>query len=672
MIAFLPGSMRATHHYRSAGAEPRVVRVLDFDRLPDIVRERLVRGLADGGMPGPLLRVEEDAAGTIPGSRRFWLGAGITAAFVWLVLWFVQFGDLEGRFAVQPRAFMLGHALVVSVLALAVIVHVYFRRSKDEGAPFPSGRYLYSLDLVEVRGRILTVTSLATLRRVEGRAGGRREEVILVFGDGEAAPLRVFGDATELACEAQAAIEEATRLVLPDDQPAIERLDPFFELRVADDWASAESIAKDNGSRVPAFRWLVLASTAVGALLGPASWFARNHASDASMFGQVLEAAESASDAEFAWRQMLYGDVGLRPRSAFDDIAFERAKKRAVSLAEYLSMYPDGKHAAEADELLFGMVKQADNLATYGIYLGDARGRRHTDEVDDAMFAAAKRNNNLFAYRQYLEFLGKKHEHEIRTELLPRSEIVDARQKQDVAELHAIEGRYGNKWAEEVSEAIHHVYADRLDLLRLRKGSGGESARAIFHPLLTRLDTKGDPRVVLDVDFVLPNAFLDAETDLIHKHGNRYHPVGQVFWKSENDVEERVFNTIVSRARGTLGRAVQFQRATENAAPDVPRLVVSMTLVSGDEPFVSTEDKLVFNDIRIRLEMHAAIPGEGTTPSFVTTTGRSTAFFPNDYDSSSKRLQLVLGMPEKLLENAYPTLLRKASEELGELLAPVL
>ena len=664
--------MRARNHYRSAYGEPCIVRVLDFDRLPDIVRERLVRALAEGGMPAPLLRAEEDETGAIPGSRRFWLGAGIAAAFVWLVLWFMHFGDLEGRFAVQPRAFVLGHVLAASLLALAVIVHVSFRRSKDEGAPFPPGRYLFPLDLVEVRGRILTVTSLASLRRVEGRAGGERDEVILVFGDGEAAPLGVTYDATELAREAQAAIDETARLVLPDDQPAIERVDPFFELRIADDWASAEPVVKEAGSRVPAFQWLVLASAAVGALLGAASWFARNRASDASMFGQVLEAAERGSDAEFAWRQMLYGDVGLRPRSAFDDVAFERAKKRAVSLAEYLSTYPEGKHAAEADELLFDMVKTANDLPTYGMYLADTRGRTHVDEVDDAMFAAAKRKNNPFAYRQYLETHGKKHEQEVRTALLPKAEFEDAIQRQDVLELHAIEHRYGNKWAEEVRDAIHRVYARRLGQLLLRNGQSGTDARAIFNPLLVRLDTKEDPRVVLDVDFVLPNAFLEAEMGLMHKHGDRYHPVGQAFWRFEKDIKEQVSNSIVTRVRSTFGGAIQLQNPTEKAPPETPRLVVSMTLVSGDEPFVSTEDKLVFNDVRIRLEMHASIPGADTTPSFVTTTRRSPDFLPNDYDASSKRLHLAVGIPKRLIEDVYPTLFRKASEELGELLAPVL
>ncbi|MDC0748915.1 hypothetical protein [Polyangium mundeleinium] len=663
--------MGAPNHYRSSGAEPRIVRVLDFDRLPDIVRERLVRALADGGMPAPLLRAEEDVTGAIPGSRRFWLGAGIAAAFVWLVLWFMHFGDLEGRFAVQPRAFVLGHVLAASLLALAVIVHVSFRRSKDEGAPFPPGRYLFPLDLVEVRGRILTVTSLATLRRVEGRAGGERDEVLLVFGDGEAAPLGVTDDATELAREVQAAIDEAARLVLPADQPGIERVDPFFELRIADDWASAEPAAKESGSRVPAFRWLVLASAAVGALLGSASWFARNRASDASMFGQVLEAAERGSDAEFAWRQMLYGDVGLRPRSAFDDVAFERAKKRAVSLAEYLSMYPEGKHAAEADELLFDMVKRANDVPTYGMYLADTRGRTHGDEVDDAMFAAAKRQRTLFAYQQYLDAHGKKYEQEVRSELLPQADLAEAIQRQDVLALQAFERRYGDKWAEAVREAIHRVYAGQFGQLLLRNGQTGKDARAIFNPLLTRLDTKEDPRVVLDVDLVLPNAFQEAEMGLMHKHGDRYHSVGSSLWKFEKDVEERVFDSIVTRARRTFGGSIQFQNRTEKEAPETPRLVVSMTLVSGDEPFVSKEDKLVFNDVRIRLEMNAAIPGAGTTPSFVTTTRRSADFHPDDYDASTKRMHLAIGIPEKLFGDVYPTLLRKASEELGELLAPV-
>ena len=664
--------MRARNHYRSADGEPRTVRVLDFDRLPEVVRERLVRALQAGGLPAPLLRIEEDAAGTIPGSRRFWRGAGIFAAFVWLVLWFVQFGDLDGQFSVQPRAFAFGHVLVASLLALAVIVHVFFRRSKDEGAPFPSGRYLFPLDLVEVRGRILTVTSLATLRRVEGRAGGKRGEVLLVFGDGDAAPLRVSEDAMETAREVQAALDEAARLVLPDDQPEIERIDPFFELRIADDWASAAPVAKEAGSRVPAFRWLVLASAAVGALLGPALWSARNRMSDASMFVQVLDAAENGSDDTFAKKKMQYDDVGMRPREAFDDVTFERAKKRVASLEAYLSTYPEGKHAAEADELLFDMVKKANDVPTYGMYLADTRGRRHVDEVEDAMFAAAKRQRTLFAYQQYLDAHGKKHEQEVRAELLPQADLAEAIQRQDVLALQAFERRYGDKWAEAVREAIHRVYAGQFGQLLLRNGQSGKEARAIFNPLLTRLDTKEDPRVVLDVDLVLPNAFQEAEMGLMHKHGDRYHAVGSSLWKFEKDVEERVFDSIVTRARRTFGGSIQFQNRTEKEAPETPRLVVSMTLVSGDEPFVSKEDKLVFNDVRIRLEMHAAIPGTGMTPSFVTTTRRSADFLPDDYDASTKRMHLAIGIPEKLFGDVYPTLLRKASEELGELLAPVL
>ncbi|MDI1430077.1 hypothetical protein [Polyangium sorediatum] len=661
--------MGAPNHYRSAGGEPRTVRVLDFDRLPDVVRERLVRALEAGGMPAPLLRVEESAAGTIPGSQRFWRGTGIVAAFVWLGLWFVQFGDLDGPFSVQPRAFVLGHVLVASLLALVVIVHVFFRRSKDEGAPFPSGRYLFLLDLVEVRGRILTVTSLATLRRVEGRAGGKRGEVLLVFGDGDAAPLRISEDVTETARQVQAAIDEAARLILPDDQPEIERIDPFFELRISDDWASAAPVAKETGGRVPAFRWIALVSVAAGALLGSASWFARNHASDTSMFGQVREAAERGEEYEFARRHMLYKDLGMHHREELDELAFEHAKKRPEWLAEYLTMAPEGKHAVEADDLLFDMVMKADSLPRYRLYLGDARGRRHVHEVDDAMFAEAKRSNTRYAYQEYLDAHGTKHEHEVRSTFLPKAEIADAMQKQDVAELRAIERRYGSGWTQAVTEAIHHAYADRLDLLRLRKGAGADEARAIFQPLLTWLDTKEDPRVLLDVTIVLSNSFLESETAFRNEHGDRYQSVGTVFPRFAASVEDKVFITIVTRARDRFGGAIRFQSPTaEKGTPELPRLVVRMRLEAGNEPFVSRNDKLVFCDVRIRLEMHAEIPGADPTPSFVTTSPRSETIRPDSYDASMQKLDGVLGTPKNLIEDAYPIILQEASGELGTLL----
>jgi hypothetical protein len=464
-------------------------------------------------------------------------------------------------------------------------------------------------------------------------------------------------------------IQAAAALVLPDDQPALQRIDPFFELRIADDWASAERAEKEAG-RVPAFRWLALSAGLLGALLGPASWFLRNRASDESMFSQVREAAERGTDNEFAKRRMEYTDKGKRPPDALDDIAFERAKRRRDSLAAYLSMDPEGRHAIEADDLLFDMVMKADDLSTYAIYLVDVRGRRHLEEVDDAMLAAATREGTRSAYQQYFNACVKQ-DKGIPADRLHKAEIAEAKEKHDVTELLAIGRRSGDKWTKAVSEAIHEVYADRLGALRQKKGPGAEEALALWSPVLARLDTREDPRVTLDVDFVQPNAFQEADRGLEQEYKDRYQPVGPAFSRLSGDVEERVSRAILTQARTTFGGAIQFLTSVEKGGPEFPRLVVAMTLVAGDELFVSRYDNLVFCDVRIRLEMHAEILGAvAPTSPVVRTTSHLAKFRPNDYDRLAKAAREALGnvTDPKPLSEAYVLLIRGASEESIKLL----
>ena len=484
--------------YRRAVTTPRRVRALVFDRLPPAVRERLTHGVLHGA-PEPILAVP---SGVGPLAHRAALVAALAAIGGTVGLWLWGFGDLEGRYAVQPASFAPIYGVLVAVAAVSVAALVLLR-GVLRGAPFRSGRYLFALDLVEVSGVRLKVTALETVREVEPREGA----IVLVFEDGHEIELPVEdGGAGSIARRAKRAIDEARALACPADQPTLELIDPFFEVRVSNDWDTAA----DGGRRRRPVLVAVAAAALCAAPAGLGLWRARNALSDDLMFD---EARTPRPGEQTAIKLAAYAERGHRHLDEVRPLFIEACQGDRATLQRYLR--GGGPLGELADGALFELVKgDADELSRYLL-----RGGTRAAEADDALFALAKQQATLAAYNTYLEH-GTRHAEEVRKGLLPDADYVQAEHTGLVGSLFSFVRRNpGSKHEDEAWKRIHAMYS--ADRLRPREGMPPD-ARRFRDALLSALEDRADTRVSLVVTIAPAISVADADEEYAKQYGARY------------------------------------------------------------------------------------------------------------------------------------------------------
>ncbi|MFT3766787.1 MAG: hypothetical protein QM820_14920 [Minicystis sp.] len=497
--------------YRSAGGSTRVARDLAFDRLPSAVRDRLTRGIVHGAMPDPILAAP--SGWTIRGLRVL-VALAVLAGVGLLGVWFWDFGELRGKYAIEPVGFTLIYGALLAIVIGAGAAAVHLRRFQ-RGAPFPTGRYLFPLDLVEASGGRLRVTSLDTRCHVEART----RAVALVFEGGPTVvfPIARREDPAAMAVQINAAIEAARALAFPADEVQLSRIDPFFEVRVTDDWDAAADAAGTR--RRPVLAW-VAAAGVVGAV--PAGYGlvqARNALSDDSMFEQATtdRTIESRSA-----RLVRYADRGQRHLDEVARLLVEGAEGDRATLHGYMAR--GGRMAELADDALFKMAgNSADELARYL-----RRGGRHDDDADDALFAIARRQDALETYNLYLD-VGKRHADEVRKELLPEADFRQAVKTGLVGSLFSFVRRApGSKHEDEAWRRIHEMYAGALPAFKATEQPSAAGLRFV-EAMLSYLQERADPRVNLVISMVPTTAVIEADGTLSAKYGARYLPAADRF-----------------------------------------------------------------------------------------------------------------------------------------------
>lgn len=520
---------RRGHAYRHAAATARVSRDLVFDRLPLAVRDRLTRGIVHGALPDPVLAAP---SGRAPLALRALIAAGTTAGVATIGVWFRDFGEPRGPYAMQPTYFaaLYGAFFLVAVVATAAVVHL---RRFQRGAPFRSGRYLFPLDLVEASGGKLRVTSLDQRCRVEARS----RAVALVFEDGHEVtfPVAKRDDAGEIAARVQGVIDAARELVYPADEVKLERIDPFFETRVSDDWAAA---ADAPGARPHTkLAWIAAGAAAAAAPAGLGMLRAHNALSDDAMF---LEATTQRPGEKRGYKLAAYASRGVRHQDEIGKFLVEEAAGDRTLLRRYLAR--GGRLAELADDALFELAKQ--DLEELSEYLQRGSGR-HRDEADDALFAIAQRVRTVRGYSVYLE-AGKRHADEVRKDLLPDADFAQASKSDLVGALFSFVRRNpGSKHEDEAWRRIRAVYAEALPAFRAaeRAPAGGRFAEA----LLAALQERADPRVDIQITMIPPATVAEADAVLGAKHGARYLPAAHRFRASSlNDLSEIIHSSVAA------------------------------------------------------------------------------------------------------------------------------
>lgn len=585
--------------YRSAPQRPRTVRTLAYDRLPPATRDRLERGILRGALPDPLLAAPSGAA---PLVRRAALAAAVVAVVAGLGLWFWDLGSLEAPRAVQPAwyAAVYGGLFLVAVLAGGALAAL---RGHLRGAPFRGGRYLFPLDLVEVNGGRLVVTSLDTLQRVEART----RAVLLRFEDGHEVSLPVprHLPSAGLAARLDAELTAARALEHPADQVRLERIDPFHEVRVSDDWASAADPGGGSGRR----RAVALAVAGV-LLAAPAGWGIhrlRAATSDDLMFDA---ASSRLAGLDRGARLGAYLRRGMtRHRAEAEDLLIEHAAGDRDVLRRYAQV--GGRLGALAEDAIFESIKQQpDDLVRYL----KRRGRRAA-EADEALFAYARRLDTVIAYDTYLE-AGTLHADEVKRALRPEAAFRQAARSSQVGSLCSFVRRYpGSSHEDEAWKRIHEAFAAARSA-RAGKGTGARFAEA----MLSALEERADPRVDLQVRALATSAVAEADAVLGAKFGDRYLPSSRHFTEGALDNVSREIHAAVGGWFGAAFRGGVAEALRADGEEGRPSVSITLTpLVHGSAGWrsplsTSPEPDHVTPLVAFLVEVRARVPARDDRP----------------------------------------------------------
>jgi hypothetical protein len=497
--------------YRTAATGARETRDLAFDRLPPAVRDRLTSGIVHGA-PTPLLAARK---GSTPLALRVLVTLAVASGLGMLGIAGWHFGALYRDYAIQPHAFVAVYGALFAVLALAIAGVVRLRRFQ-RGAPFRSGRYLFALDLVEAEGGHLKVTSLESLRRVDARPRG----VELVFTDGRPVvfPLPWHDDPAHVAARTNEAITAARALVYPADEGALQRLDPFFEVRVTDDWSAAAA------ERAPARVSFGVVALGIVLAAGPAGYAllaARNAVSDDVMFEEARTKRRGESR---TGKLSAYENKGYRHVGEVTHLLIEAAGDNRDLLRTY--MRRSDALSAQADDALYAFAQHdLDELAAYMRLRG-----RHAAEADERLFSLASRQGTSDAWSTYLD-VGTRHRDEVQNELLPDADFAQAEKSDLVGSLFSYLRRHpGSKHEDEARHRIHAVYAEALPAFREKSPPPAGGTRFV-EAMLAYVQVRADPRVTLDFDTKATPAIAEADQLLAARYGDRVLPAAARFDK---------------------------------------------------------------------------------------------------------------------------------------------
>jgi hypothetical protein len=435
-------------------------RIIDFNKLPKSVRERLIGCIAGNYSPRPLLAERFSQAGTVG-----WILLALLSGAVLLGLVAYGFASPYSDGSVQSPALLLlyiGAAFLGAYSLLATL-----RRIKTKALlPFTPGRYLFPMDFVDARSRtlrILPLGSLIDLQAVHHHTNGvySYTQFSLTF---EGGGVEAFTMSNKAMAEAalqnlraqRAAIGEA---VQNRQIEVIQALDPFFDVRINDAW---DNPTPEKGfepgpmaGEVPA--WLQKAAVvalAPAVVLAPLVWFVRNHLSDNTMFEDAKE-----QNTERAFESYLY----------------------------------HGKRHAE------------DVRANY---------------IWKAALADANKEGTSVALRAFLrKYPDSPASNEIRTETLPRLALKEAQAKGTVSALREFQKEFpGSVVDAEAKKSVHDLFVSTLAAFRPQAATTDPKMLPFVERLLVYLEAKESPdvkvsfRIVQSPSLALADKLLASKT----------------------------------------------------------------------------------------------------------------------------------------------------------------
>jgi len=326
-------------------------REIDFNALPLAVRQRFVAAVSDSkAADAPLAR-------EVQGVVALSIGLAVLVLMAWGGL-----SSLGGGFGElgNPKAWLdWGQAINISIwlaAALYAALALWRRFRMRRAVPYPPGKYLFPLDLVDAQTGKLRIRSLANLKSIQPvhhTTYGIHRKTVITFGfeDGSKETL-VESDrqrAEQGMAQWQARQAELRQAAQASDRATLMKLDPFFEVR-ATKWV-LDSPAATHGplatGEVPAWlKWRAPVAIGAALLIAVIAVAVRNVISDQLIFEEALRRGTERAYLDYlseGWRNADQIRAGLA-RVAFNDA---KKKKSVTALRSVLTRYPGSGLDAE-------------------------------------------------------------------------------------------------------------------------------------------------------------------------------------------------------------------------------------------------------------------------------------------------------------------------------------
>lgn len=601
-----------TSGYRKATSEQRPVRELSFDRLPPTVQSALVRSLAEHGAPRPLF---SEVSGERPPSSRRWAWFVGAAAATELVAWILGFGDRVDDPPLSPMALAGMHAVAIAAGLFAAVYLLRVRKSYL-GVPYPAGKHVFELDLVEVEGTRVRVTPLDTLRHIEARPGASSPSVALVFTDGHEVVLRNQPDAEALVPSARAAIEAARGMVFPQDLEHLEKVDPFLELRIGADWHPPAPVASTSPlgrlgtsiAKVP-LRAAAAVALVTGLLAGTGTFFlGRRHLVDLDD-ARFQAALHHPSNPEYELQTYL--DRGGRHVEEAEAELFEQRRGDSRALQRYVDA--GGPRAAIAAERLFEVERRDNDVDALAAHV--QKGDAFAERADEALFAMASIRRTSGDYQVYLAKGGRRHEAEVRSKLLPKALFDEALRERTTTALRRFATKYPDSpYSKQALTELHHIYTDAFDRY-VQVNQPPPAARRFVQALFALMEETDEHAVSVRVAVSDLTPVVDADKAGAAANGDAYQPA-LPYVQRVADVVRRELQTWMGESFvGGLARPTDWALDPEGKRPLVD--VTLTPVLDGD--LVSRREKLHFSSVKFKMSFRATIPGKPETLTWSTT-----------------------------------------------------
>lgn len=364
------------------------VRTVDFNSLPQHIRERLVASFQKQGWPQPILSHTPSF-----GCAAF--GWGFLALFAMTI----SVGALAAGFGEQRQgaAAILGHGLGAGLFIASVLMIVrgiLLRRS----LPFPPGRYMLPLDFIIANDRILKVIPMSSMVNFQGvhqHTNGAYTGTTLTFTFEGNISESIVVQGKHLAEQAMGMLrqsqEEVRTAAQARDSATLQRLDPLFEIRMNDAWNSLtprapHEISPPSAKALPSFlqtKMIWIMGLVALPVIGVPVWGVWNIASDEMMYSKA-----KSLDTVYGYQSYLFTGVrhadeirtNLLPKAALKEA---KRKGTVTALREVLTKYPGSVVEADTKKEIHNVFEKTRKEFHDQASTTDARLRPFMDKLID-------------------------------------------------------------------------------------------------------------------------------------------------------------------------------------------------------------------------------------------------------------------------------------------------